>query len=249
VGGLAHYFEEEGIPTTQISLIREHTERIKPPRALWVPFELGRPFGVPNDADFQRRVLVSALRLLEAPRGPIIEDFGEDAPAAPPQDAPLFCPISIARPSEELSEAERLKAAFSEEFASMRSWYDLAVKKRGRTTVGNSGLDLDTLVDFIFSFAEGALPPNPKADLSLPDVLKLAVDDLKAYYFEAVTAQPGNESLPTLQLVDWFWQETTAGAVLKMVKNTCKASDDGIMKVVGMVLLVPTSQRRFAKRT
>jgi hypothetical protein len=249
VGGLAHYFEEEGVPTTQISLIREHTEQIKPPRALWVPFELGRPLGVPNDADFQRRVLLAALRLFEAPRGPIIEDFGEDAPAAPSQDAPLFCPISIAPPSGELTEAERLRAAFNEEFAAMRSWYDLAVKKRGRTTVGNSGLDLDTLVEFIFPFAEGSLPQNPRADLSLPDVLKLAVDDLKAYYFEAVTAQPGNESLPTLKLVDWFWQETTAGAVLKRVKDTCKASDDGIMQVVGKILLVPTSQRRFAKRT
>ena len=249
MGGLAHYFEEEGIPTTQISLIREHTEQIKPPRAMWVPFELGRPLGVPNDVDFQRRVLLSALRLLETPRGPIIEDFGEDAPAAAAHDGPLFCPISITRPPGELSEGERLRAAFSEEFAAMRSWYDLAVRKRGRTTVGNSGLGLETLVDFIFPFAEGTPPQNPMNDLSLPDVLKLAVDDLKAYYFEAVTAQPGNESLATVQLVDWFWQETTAGAVLKMVKETCKTSDDGIMQVVGKILLVPTSQRRFGKES
>ena len=32
MGGLAHYIEDEGVPTTQISLIREHTEKIKPPR-------------------------------------------------------------------------------------------------------------------------------------------------------------------------------------------------------------------------
>ena len=50
VGALGHYLERGGVPTTQISLIREHTERIRPPRALWVPFELGRPFGVPHDA-------------------------------------------------------------------------------------------------------------------------------------------------------------------------------------------------------
>ena len=53
MGGLGHYFESEGIASTQISLVRVHTENIKPPRALWVPFELGRPFGVPNDSDFQ----------------------------------------------------------------------------------------------------------------------------------------------------------------------------------------------------
>ena len=46
---LAHFFEEEGLPTTQISLIRLHTEITKPPRALWVSFELGRPLGVPGD--------------------------------------------------------------------------------------------------------------------------------------------------------------------------------------------------------
>jgi hypothetical protein len=30
VGALAHYFESAGIPATQIRLIREHTEVIKP---------------------------------------------------------------------------------------------------------------------------------------------------------------------------------------------------------------------------
>jgi hypothetical protein len=50
VSALGHYLEEEGIPTVAISLIRPQTEKTKPPRALWVPFELGRPFGPPSDA-------------------------------------------------------------------------------------------------------------------------------------------------------------------------------------------------------
>ena len=54
---MAHYIEEEGLATTQISLVRLHTEKIKPPRALWVPYELGRPLGQPNDPEFQKRVL------------------------------------------------------------------------------------------------------------------------------------------------------------------------------------------------
>ena len=80
MGGLAHYIEDEGISTTQISLIREHTERIKPPRALWVSFDLGRPLGTPNDAPFQRSVLEHALKLFESPSGPVLEDFPHDAP-------------------------------------------------------------------------------------------------------------------------------------------------------------------------
>ena len=66
MGALAHYLEAEGVPTTQVSLIREHTETINPPRALWVPFELGRPLGAPEDPGLQRRVLMAALNLLEA---------------------------------------------------------------------------------------------------------------------------------------------------------------------------------------
>ena len=77
---LAHFLEEEGLPTTQVSLIRLHTEKTKPPRALWVPFEFGRPFGVPNGPAFQKRVLLAALALLVAPGGPVLEDFPEDAP-------------------------------------------------------------------------------------------------------------------------------------------------------------------------
>ncbi len=57
MGGLAHYLEDEGIRTTQIALIRKHTEEIKPPRALAVSFELGRPLGAPNDPQFQIKVL------------------------------------------------------------------------------------------------------------------------------------------------------------------------------------------------
>jgi hypothetical protein len=40
VSALGHYLEEEGIATVAISLIRPQTENTKPPRALWVPFEL-----------------------------------------------------------------------------------------------------------------------------------------------------------------------------------------------------------------
>ena len=65
MSGLGHILENAGLSTVSISLVREHTERIVPPRALWVPFEFGRPLGVPGDADFQRRVLVAALKLLE----------------------------------------------------------------------------------------------------------------------------------------------------------------------------------------
>ena len=83
MGAASHFLEDEGIATTGISLVRVNTEQMQLPRFLWVPFELGRPFGAPNEPDFQRRVLRSALELLERSDGPVIlEDFPDDAPTA-----------------------------------------------------------------------------------------------------------------------------------------------------------------------
>ena len=87
---LARALEANGIATTSISLVREHTEKIKPPRALFVPFPFGHAFGRPNDAALQHRVLDAALDLLGTPTGPVLRDFPDDAepgvePPAPRQ--------------------------------------------------------------------------------------------------------------------------------------------------------------------
>ena len=101
MSALGHYIETAGIATTGISLVRDHTERMRPPRALWVPFELGRPFGAPGDAGFQHRVLAAALALLDAPSGPVLADFPDDAPTstAPGEESPQWCIGHCCRPS------------------------------------------------------------------------------------------------------------------------------------------------------
>ena len=108
VGAFAHYLEEEGLATTQISLVRPHTEQIRPPRALWVSFELGRPLGVPNDAAFQTRVLMACLTLLGADSGPVLEDYSEDLPAALQSTAEdmqgMVCEIDLAPPPTDVSD-------------------------------------------------------------------------------------------------------------------------------------------------
>jgi hypothetical protein len=246
VGGLAHFIEEEGVPTTQISLIRLHTEKIKPPRALWVSFELGRPFGVPEDPEFQNRVLLAALKLFESSGGsfggPVLEDFPEDAPASKNEITSLACPVNFTQPAADLSATDQLCESFIREMAAMGSWYDLAVKKRGRTTVGVSGLDIDAIGEFICSFLGDGFPENPGTDLSLAYSLNLATDDLKAYYFEGVTAQPGQESPSSEVISNWFWQETLAAKVLLEVIKACLKSDDPELRRVGGSFIVPRSQ-------
>ena len=67
MGAVAYYLESEGIATAGISLVRDNTERMRPPRFLWVPFELGRPFGAPNDPAFQTKVCARSWRCWSAP--------------------------------------------------------------------------------------------------------------------------------------------------------------------------------------
>jgi hypothetical protein len=84
VSALGHYLEEDGIATVAIALIRPQAENTRPPRALWVPFELGRPFGPPGDTAFQKRVLLAALSMLVEGGGPVrIFDFPEPAKPEP----------------------------------------------------------------------------------------------------------------------------------------------------------------------
>ena len=78
VGAIAYFLELEGIATTGISLVRENTESMKPPRFLWVPFPLGRPLGAPGDSSLQSEVVGAALALLEHPDGPVLVDFDID---------------------------------------------------------------------------------------------------------------------------------------------------------------------------
>ena len=94
MGALGHFLERQGIPTTGISLVREHTEIVRPPRALWVTFELGRPMGIPDDAPFQRRVVKAALDLLACTDGPLIADYPEHVPESADFEG-WACPINL----------------------------------------------------------------------------------------------------------------------------------------------------------
>ncbi len=239
---LAHFLEREGLPTTQISLIRLHTETIKPPRALWVPFELGHPLGIPNDPIFQKEVLLAALKLLEAPEGPVLEDFPRDVPVSSEQTTVLACPLNITiEYTAGDTETEKLCAAFKSEMMSMRPWYDMAVKKRKRTTVGISKLDLAAMGDFVCSFVEGNVPENPRQDISLADELRFTVEDLKAYYFEAVTAQPGMGVSSTRPLLGWFWRDTIAAKALLAVGEVCTKSEDESLQLIGRGLVASSA--------
>ncbi len=78
---VAAEMERQGIATVVIQLLREVAERVRPPRALWVPFPHGYPLATPHDAARQHAVLEAALRLLEDPSSPppVLVDYVEPA--------------------------------------------------------------------------------------------------------------------------------------------------------------------------
>jgi hypothetical protein len=76
VGLIASVIEKAGIPTVGLSLLRVVTEKVKPPRTLFVPFAFGYPLGQPNNTALQRDIIQAALRLFQTPDSlPILSDF------------------------------------------------------------------------------------------------------------------------------------------------------------------------------
>ncbi|MEM7020345.1 MAG: hypothetical protein AAF512_23765 [Pseudomonadota bacterium] len=191
--------------TTGISLVRENTESMQPPRSLWVSFPLGRPLGKPGDADFQHQVIRHALDLLARPAGPVLEDFPLDVPKLDIESAPA-CPVSFARPNTDTS---TWQARLANELLLLKPWYDLSRRRRGRTTVGISRSDIDEILEILSQWLDHQ--DNPLPDLKW---FKYAIEDAKAYYSEAMTAQPGDYLAGQVQ--KQFWDETILGAGLKV---------------------------------
>lgn len=237
MGALGHYLEGEGIPTAGFSLIRLHTEKIQPPRALWVPFELGRPLGVPNDPAFQTRVLRALLGLFDAKAGPILVDYPEDAPGTGPSDMTgMACAIRFDRPEAQ----ETLESALLREIRELQPWYDLAFERRQRTTFGASRLSIETIATYLVQWQADPRPESPHANQTPEALLKLAAEDLKVFYFEALAGQP--PPMSGRAAADWFWGETSAAKLFVALRERCIADSNPERQLIGRNLLVPREQ-------
>lgn len=210
-----------------------------------MPFELGRPLGAPNDAPFQRRVLMAAFDLLDASSGPMLADYPEEAPAdaADEGDATegLVCPISLPRPPDASARTNEIGRALLAEIGALMPWYDLAVRGRGRTTVGASGLSVEAAAGHLAAFLEDPDTPPPRDDMPSGRVLKLAYEDLKAFHGEAVTAQPGFGG-SSQRVEGWLFNETVLGQALWRLRGLCRASDDEYLQYLGRNSIVPDRQ-------
>ena len=248
MGGLAHYIEKEGVPTTQISLVRLHTRKIRPPRALWVPFELGRPLGAPGDPQFQIRVLRSVLDLFNRYAGPVVlEDFPDDVTiklnGSRDQDG-RYCPVNLSNPLAISSTEGKFRFALSEEVKLLTPWFDFSYNQNKRTTVGLSGLSMAQIGELLNDILEGKIARYINDQPSFFDKLRFSIEDLKAFYRESAVIQPGKNTGHDIN--NWFYGETVAGRVLFALKPLLikfgSESGDANIKLFGSKLLIPRSQ-------
>jgi hypothetical protein len=75
VGLIQRAIEYASITTVSISLLREITEKIRPPRALFVARPLGYPLGEPDNPNLQTRIMRAAFALLPRTDVPVLENF------------------------------------------------------------------------------------------------------------------------------------------------------------------------------
>lgn len=216
------------MPTTGITLVREQTETMRVPRFLWVPFELGRPFGAPHEPDFERRVLHEALALLERTDTPVLADFPDDAPAAG-EDVAWTCPVSFALdPAGEPDLVDAVRA----EMRRLAAWVELAPPP-----APNSSLGLDEMVSLLGRLATGDDVTELLHGQPLLEVVRLAADDLRTWYLHAAIRQPG--ATTTAERMAWFWRQTALGRLLGTLAARLLQDPDPTLRVFADRGLVP----------
>ncbi len=215
---LAHVFEAEGLATVALGSMRNQMANTAPPRGLWCDFPLGRPLGVPGDAEFQHRVLAAAFALLEADE-PVFEKFSESIP----DDGSdvMSCPLP-ARHDPDAHPAV-------DEARGLRPAYDRAVAKLGNRIGAGRVVDADHIPDAIESFirvSEG----TPWKEAGVPGIPARVSQDIRGYYETAA-----------LGLIDhapsawagtrWFLDHTEAGKVIMQARSVL-SNTEGVKQPV-----------------
>ena len=218
---LARVFESAGLTTVAVALVREHAERVRPPRALWVPFYFGYALGKPDDPIFQHEVIAAALNTVNATTGPVLAEYPEDAgPVGMPQASDVVSAVTD-------GDTKGLDAAG--EITALRGYYERWQEQRGRTAVGITGIPqrrFRGIIRFLEAYAasDDADMDERPADVSVPQFVRYCADDLKAFCYEARMAQRPNDS--EAEIHSWFWGETAVGALIDSITQRLNATGD-----------------------
>ena len=213
--------------TTGVAQVKEHAERVKPPRMLWVPYSFGNVLGRPGDPLIQHQVMKAAFDLLDAQSGPALVEFQDDTIPEPE-------PLLQASNAERSDVSRGLNPA--DELTALRPYYERWVEKNGgRTAVGVSGVPqrrFRGVIRFLEAYAAGEdtdYDGRPE-DVGAPQFIRYCVDDLKAFYYEARMEQrPGADDAA---IHEWYWSETAMSGLILNLVETMGKSDDPAVKAI-----------------
>jgi hypothetical protein len=222
---IARVLEERGLSTVALSLVREHSVRIKAPRAVWVPFPFGISVGHRNDVREQRAVLDLAFSTLAATEGPVLLDFvaADRAERAAPIQA-----------SGVEVEAQARTIDFAAEVEATRDRMLQRADQHPKT--GLSGIDphdFGALARWLERYAAGEESdfPGRPVDVELLPFIRFAVEDLRVMYaLDRMHASP-DESSDDRQL--WLLGSTAFGIFLRTLRDYLEASDDPKVQAAG----------------
>ena len=211
--------------TTGLAMVKEHAERVKPPRMLWVPYAFGNALGRPGDPLLQHQIMKAAFDLLNAENGPVLEEFQDD---------------TLPEPLLQASDAGRSDASKglnpADELTSLRPYYERWVEKNGgRTAVGVSGVPqrrFRGVIRFLEAYAAGEETDydGRPGDVGLPHFIRYCVDDLKAFYYEARMEQrPGSDDST---IHEWYWSDTAMSGLVLKLSETMSHSENPEVKAI-----------------
>ncbi len=187
-------------------------------------------------------MLRACLDLLDAESAPVLQDYPEDVPPelASVDFTGMSCPIELPPPS---SEGHGVAQELLLEIRQVAPWYELAVNQRGRTTVGISDLNMEQAGRFLAGFIEDETTPAPRTDMTMGRLLKFVCEDLKAYYSEAASAQPGMSA--SIAVEHWLFNETVLGGLLWQLRNTRTEHEDDETRYFARRSLIPDRQIQY----
>lgn len=202
---------------------------------------LGRPLGVPDDPTFQRKVLLAALRLFEMRAGPVLREFVEEAPdvALESPETGGACPVNFAAVQSAGEGTPAAAQALAQEISQLRPWHDLAVARRGGSSGGLSGLSAEAAAAFVLAFLSGQAPASHRPQQPFAQTLKQVCDDLRTFYEEAASVQPGALSPGALE--SWLYFGTVLGEVLRKLHLAGRTSTDPGVRAFAERTLLPRS--------
>jgi hypothetical protein len=221
VSTLAHVFEAEGIATIALGSIKNQIESTAPPRGLWCDFPLGRPLGVPLDAEFQHRVLSAAFDLLSSSE-PVFAEY--DVSIVDDGTEVMACPLPPrhdpnAHPA--IDEANGLRPAYERAIAE----YGNRVGA-GRTVEAD---DITTAIDAFIRIADGV----PWKEASVPGIPARVSQDIRGYYETAALAL--SDHAPSAWAgTRWFLDHTEAGKVVMSARQAM--ADAGVKEPIWLYM-------------